>query len=51
MDRISTHISYKEGIRSRTADRLGLDNNPNEDQLKCMRDVALCLFEPLRKWV
>ena len=51
MDRISEHVSYKEGIRSRTADRLGLDNNPNEEQLKCMRDVALCLFEPLRKWV
>ena len=50
-NKISKHVSYKEGVRSRTADRRGLDNTPNEAQLKCMKDIAEGLFEPLRKWV
>ena len=51
MNKISKHISYKEGVRSQTADRMGLDNIPNADQLKCMKEIAEDLFEPLRKWV
>ena len=51
MNKISKHVSYKEGIRSRTADRMGLDNTPNEEQLKCMKEIAENLFEPLREWV
>ena len=50
-NKISKHVSYKEGVRSRTADRRGLDNTPNESQLKCMKDIAEGLFEPLREWV
>ena len=50
-NKISAHVSYKEGVRSRTADRRGLDNTPNESQLKCMKEVAEAVFEPLRKWV
>ena len=49
--KISKHVSYKEGVRSRTADRRGLDNTPNESQLKCMKEIAEGLFEPLREWV
>ena len=51
MERISKHISYKEGVYSRTAERRGLDNTPSEEQLKCMKEVAKNLFEPLREWV
>ena len=50
-NKISKHVSYKEGIRSSTADRMGLDNTPNESQLKCMEEIAEGLFEPLREWV
>ena len=50
-NKISAHVSYKEGVRSRTADRRGLDNTPNESQLKCMKDIAEGLFAPLREWV
>jgi hypothetical protein len=50
-EKISKHVSYKEGVRSRTADRRGLDNTPNESQLKCMKEIAENLFEPLREWV
>ena len=48
---ISKHISYKEATHSATALRRDLDNTPNDEQLKCMEEVAENLFEPLRKWV
>tara|TARA_R100000231_G_scaffold46714_1_gene40126 strand:- start:1291 stop:1755 length:465 start_codon:yes stop_codon:yes gene_type:complete len=51
MERISKHVSWKEGTYSRTGERLDLDNTPNEDQLKCMKAIAENIFEPLRKWV
>jgi zinc D-Ala-D-Ala carboxypeptidase len=48
---ISKHVSYKEATYSATALRKNLENNPNDDQLKCMKDIAEKIFEPLRKWV
>ena len=48
---ISEHISYKEGVYSRTATRRGIDNSPNEDQMINMEVVADEVFEPLRSWV
>ena len=51
MEKISKHISYKEGMHSNTALRRGLDNTPNKAQLECMSIIAEELFEPLRKWV
>ena len=50
-EKISKHVSYKEGTYSQTALRRDLDNTPNEEQLKCMKEVAENLFEPLREWV
>ena len=51
MERFSKHVSWKEGTYSRTGERRGLDNTPNEDQIKCMKEIAEGLFEPLREWV
>tara|TARA_Y100000401_G_C8313327_1_gene221040 strand:+ start:823 stop:1296 length:474 start_codon:yes stop_codon:yes gene_type:complete len=51
MKKISEHISYKEATTSATGLRLGLDNTPNAEQLKCMHEIAEFLFEPLREWV
>ena len=48
---ISKHVSYKEGVYSITATRLGVDNIPNDEQLNNMEVVAKEVFEPLRKWV
>ena len=48
---ISKHISYKEGTRSVTAIRLGIDNTPNDEQLSSMELISEKIFEPLRKWV
>ena len=51
MERISKHVSYKEGVYSRTAERLGLKNDPSDDHLKNMRLIAKKIFEPLRMHV
>ena len=48
---ISKHISYKEGVRSNTATRRGIDNTPNNEQLDCMEKIAEEVFEPLRAYV
>ena len=48
---ISEHISYKEGVYSRTATRLDIDNEPNNEQMDNMCLLAQEVFEPLRMWV
>ena len=48
MERISPHITYKEGVNSSTATRRGINNVPNSDQLACMKRLAEMVFEPLR---
>jgi len=48
---ISKHISYKEGVYSRTATRLDINNEPNDEQLKNMKLIAEEVFEPLRAYV
>ena len=48
---ISKHISYKEGVYSNTATRLGIENTPDDDQLNNMVKVAEEIFEPLRAYV
>jgi zinc D-Ala-D-Ala carboxypeptidase len=48
---ISDHVSYKEGVRSNTAIRRGIDNTPNDEQLKNMELIAENIFEPLRAYV
>ena len=51
MEKISKHISYKEGTRSITAIRKGINNIPNDYELANMELIAAKIFEPLRKWV
>ena len=48
---ISYHISYREGVYSTTAKRLGLNNTPNDEQLNNMELIAHEVFEPLRAYV
>ena len=43
MEKISKHVSYKEGIKSNTAMRLNIDNSPGEYHLGNMNAVALAL--------
>jgi len=50
MENISKHISYKEATFSPTAVRRGIDNKPNDFELKRMKLVAEKVFEPVREW-
>ena len=47
--KISKHISYEEATLSPTAIRNGISNQPNEEQLYNMQQLAENIFEPLRK--
>ena len=49
--RISKHISYREGVYSITALRLGLKNDPSDDHLRNMKLLSEKVFEPLRMYV
>ena len=51
MDKISDHVSYKEGVRSNTATRLDIENTPSAYELSNMGILSDNIFEPLRKWV
>ena len=46
--KISEHISMKEALRSNTAQRLGIDNMPDNDTFVSMQITAEHIFEPLR---
>ena len=51
MERLSKHVSYKEGVYSITAKRLGLENDPTDNHLSNMKLIAEKVFEPLREFV
>jgi hypothetical protein len=46
--KISQNITYKEGVRSDTAIRNGIKNEPNDAQIKAMKELGKKVFEPLR---
>ena len=48
---ISDNITYREATKSNTATRRGIENKPGPYELTNMQNIALNLFEPLRKWV
>lgn len=51
MERISEHVSYREGVKSNTATRLNIVNIPDSYALSNMSAISIHLFEPLRRWV
>ncbi len=51
MGKLSRHVSYKEGVYSVTALRLGLKNDPSDDHLNNMMTISEKVFEPLRTHV
>ena len=48
---LSKHVSVHEGVYSRTAERLGIKNDPTDDHLLNMITISEKVFEPLRKHV
>jgi zinc D-Ala-D-Ala carboxypeptidase len=51
LEKLSKHVSYKEGVYSITAKRLGLENDPSDEHLANMKLLAEKVFEPLREHV
>ena len=49
--KISEHISFKEAIKSNTALRRGINNEPDDYQITNMVNIAHNVFEPLREYV
>jgi len=47
--KLSAHISMKEAVFSKTAERRIIDNTPNDDQLEVMKLTAEMIFEPVRE--
>ena len=45
---ISKYVSYKEAVKSDAAIRHGIDNTPNDDQLRAMKNVATNVFDQVR---
>jgi hypothetical protein len=48
---LSKHVSVHEGVYSRTAERLGIKNDPTDEHLLNMITISEKVFEPLRKHV
>ena len=49
MNNLSEHVSYKEATKSVTANRLGIENTPDEDIIATMKVTCKCVFEPIRE--
>jgi zinc D-Ala-D-Ala carboxypeptidase len=48
---ISKYLTYEEAIKSPTAKRLGISNEPNAEHLENMKYVATEIFDPVRDFV
>ena len=48
MMNLSKHFTLDEMLKSPTAQRLGIDNTPNAEQLENLRDLVEYILEPLR---
>jgi zinc D-Ala-D-Ala carboxypeptidase len=49
--RLSEYLTLAEGIKSQTAIRLGIKNEPTEEHLANMKFVAANVFDPVRRFV
>ena len=47
--KLSKNFSLRELTRSSTALRLGIDHNPNQEQLVNLTALACCLLQPVRE--
>ena len=49
--KLSKYLTLKEGIKSNTAIKNGIDNTPNNEQLENMKHIAQNIFDPVREFV
>ncbi len=46
--KLSEHFTLRELTKSSTAERFGIDNNPNSDEMKALKKVCEEVLEPVR---
>jgi zinc D-Ala-D-Ala carboxypeptidase len=46
--RLSSNFTLAELTKSHTADRLGIDNTPNNDQIHALRQTSIMILQPCR---
>lgn len=51
MTRISKYLTLEEATHSETAQRRGIDNTPNAEELAAMKFIATNIFDKVREWV
>ena len=49
MIRLSTHFSLKEFTRSQTAERKGIKNKPNDEEIENLKLLCEKILEPVRE--
>ena len=49
MEKISEHVSYKEGVKSNTASRLGIDNTPSAYELSIWEYYVITYLSFIKK--
>ena len=47
--KLSKNLSLNEVVKSNTATRRGIDNNPTQEHLESLEDIANNIFQPLRE--
>jgi len=47
--KLSENLSLSEVIKSNTAIRRGIDNNPTQEHLEALEDIADNIFQPIRE--
>jgi hypothetical protein len=51
MEDISKYITFLQATKSLTAQRLGIENTPNEDQLKKMKKVGTIIYDKVYEYI
>ena len=49
--KLSKNLSLEEVIESNTATKRGIDNNPTDEHLNALKQLAINIFQPLRDYV
>ena len=50
MYQLSKNLSLKEVVKSNTAIKRGIDNNPSNEHLNALKQVAIKIFQPCRDY-
>jgi zinc D-Ala-D-Ala carboxypeptidase len=47
-EKLSSHFKLEEFLRSQTAERMGIENDPNQEEIENMKSLCVNLLEKIR---